>query len=326
MNRASHSATINSPADPLHSRDKSQVISPTAANFSVHAYGAPPHAWTLNIQAPNNVVVNNLGGAGPLNGSFAVGSFGGIGNAANQNQPNFMQLSNIATVGAQTVALRIDNTSLYKPYRPQVNRLNNFLIQVNMHPIQDFANAHDIYEIANLPAAVRPLIPAVVTAVEKRTGYTNQLNLFYSFFDQATGVPIELEEFAIVFGFDQDCRRHAAYVRESVMVSDFTSMMYRPGSEEQLDFIWSSTWEGLLPPSQVLPLMLAPSPFPRCTATLLAARQPLRRHAPRTRSPTGRGPRTVAQPYRPSRTGPAPSQATTMTSWPTYCLRGGGAR
>ena len=35
-----------------------------------------------------------------------------------------MQLSNIATVGAQTVALRIDNTSLYKPYRPQVNRLN----------------------------------------------------------------------------------------------------------------------------------------------------------------------------------------------------------
>ena len=135
----------------------------------------------------------------------AGSAVGGIGNAANQNQPNFMQLSNIATVGAQTVALRIDNTSLYKPYRPQVNRLNNFLIQVNVHPIQDFANAHDIYDITSLfPPAVRPLIPAAVTSVERRTGYTNHLDLFYSFFDQNTGAPIELEEFAIVFfDFDQ---------------------------------------------------------------------------------------------------------------------------
>lgn len=62
---------------------------------------------TLNLTAPDNVVINNLGGMGPFNGSFSIGPWGGIGNTAAVNQPNFIMLENVGEFMGQLGAKRM---------------------------------------------------------------------------------------------------------------------------------------------------------------------------------------------------------------------------
>ena len=173
----------------------------------------------LNLTEPDNVVVNNLGGMGPNNGSFARGSFGGIDNTAAHNQPNFIMLGNVGTFMGQQVALRIDNCSVYKPDRVQNNRkMFNYLMQVNLHPVQDFFNVDNPYDVlGGFPANVLALVPAALRNFELATKNSNQLSLFYSFFNQATGAPLELDEFMVAFyDFDQSwADGNKAYVRET---------------------------------------------------------------------------------------------------------------
>merc|ERR1719487_1042044 len=115
---------------------------------------------------------------GPYNGSFSftpstTTSFtlpnsltlnAAPNNLAANNQPNHMRLENLGVHNGKTIAMRVDNTSAYRPFRIQQNRkYNEFMLQVNLHPIQDYAGVDSPYDIVqNLPAPMRALVPMVV--------------------------------------------------------------------------------------------------------------------------------------------------------------------
>ena len=187
---------------------------------------------------------NNLGGLGPNNGTYcytratiSTPSYANCDPGNYQAHPNFIRLNDITvTSSGQRVAMRIDNTSDYKVAKPAMNDFNGFNFQINLQPLWNNTAGHPGDEDQPFKAdtggefgSLAPVINSFIEtalAIDLRAENSNVVSLFYSFFDQDTGLPIELEEFMISFyDFDQDHADGAnAYLRESMYVTNFTSM------------------------------------------------------------------------------------------------------
>ncbi|MDC0525462.1 hypothetical protein OAO87_00590 [bacterium] len=152
---------------------------------------------------------NNLGGMGPNNGTYcydlAFNVLGwytdktpcaGTGTGNYGHHPNFIRLNDVANLeGGQRIGMRIDNTSEYTVAKPAMNDFNGFLFQINLEPIYNVA--------AGQPGSFQPFesdlslatdFIETVLGISLRAENSNAVSLFFSFFDQNTGEPVELKE------------------------------------------------------------------------------------------------------------------------------------
>jgi hypothetical protein len=172
-----------------------------------------------------NRSVNNLGGLGPNNYSYCFtlstlsvpwfpspASCGSYADHTSQfvrgnygAQPNFIRLNDITVYNGSRIALRIDNTTEFMPAKPAMNDFNGLNFQLNLKPIYDVlatnASAWQPFLTSSgyapgtypgLDAIDNFLIHQVGTDLRAQNG--NAASLFFSFFDQDTGMPVELEE------------------------------------------------------------------------------------------------------------------------------------
>jgi hypothetical protein len=104
-------------------------------------------------------------------------------------------MNDVASVNGRRIAMRVDNASEYLPAKPAMNDFNGFNFQVNLQPIFNISAGHPgsyqpfksrIGEVASVVEAV------LSTSLNAEDG--NMVTLFFSFFDQATGAPEELDE------------------------------------------------------------------------------------------------------------------------------------
>merc|ERR1719478_772600 len=190
---------------------------------------------------------NNLGGLGPNNGTYcytratiSTPSYANCDPGNYQAHPNFIRLNDITvTSGGQRVAMRIDNTSDYKVAKPAMNDFNGFNFQINLQPLYDaFAAAPGSFQPFYSDYAFITNFVQSALQITLKAENCNSVSLFYSFFDQDTGMPVELDEFMISFyDFDQDHADGAkAYLRESMYVTNFTSMFLSAETSLEMDF------------------------------------------------------------------------------------------
>ena len=153
---------------------------------------------------------NNLGGMGPNNGLYCyrrggvtIPSYGTACDPGNyQSQPNFIRMNDVMSVDGARIAMRIDNSSEYKVAKPAMNDFNGFNFQINLQSLfnssagnpgsfQPFQRAQD--EAPTFwPVLTRYLND--VLDINLNAENSNQVSLFFSFFDQDTGAPVELDE------------------------------------------------------------------------------------------------------------------------------------
>jgi hypothetical protein len=114
--------------------------------------------------------------------------------------PNFIRLNDIAEFNGRRIALRIDNTTEFVPAAPAMNDFNGLNFQINLAPIYDIG--------ATDPSAFQPFMAdstdpigqamnhfiGSALDIDLRAQNANNVALFFSFFDQNTGEPVELEE------------------------------------------------------------------------------------------------------------------------------------
>lgn len=161
-----------------------------------------------------NRAANNLGGMGPNNGVYSyTAGFISIQPSQYQPHPNFIRMNDVTTMRGTRVAMRIDNTSEYKAAKPAMNDFNGFNFQVNLQPLYNTsagATPDDLdyqpFKSVGLTGAIGDRISNFITqglGITLQAENCNSVSLFYSFFDQDTGSPVELEE----------VRRHALCLR-----------------------------------------------------------------------------------------------------------------
>ena len=142
-------------------------------------------------------------------------------NSNYQAHPNFIRLNGVTTLtngdaSIRRVGLRIDNTTEYRAAKPAMNDFNGFNFQVNMQPIFDpyagipadanigFPGAYQPFKAHTGLMSQGPFVLDVDDAADKMFSVLlnvslaaenmNKVDLFYSFFDQDTGDPVELDE------------------------------------------------------------------------------------------------------------------------------------
>ena len=160
----------------------------------------------LNLDKQANdesVRQNNLGGVGPNNGKINPDRY----------DLNFILLDQVTTNrDGSSVSMRIDNTSVYRPWNPGQNSYHQAMFQINLQPIFDVTSTLQPFDFT---ADLQPLIAAIVREqlqaigildlVDLNASNTNSVGLFYSFFHTTTGLPVELEEVRA----RPTCQRHA---------------------------------------------------------------------------------------------------------------------
>jgi len=229
---------------------------------------------SINITTESNTA-NNLGGIGPLNGNHTFLSrtlwgdecqcgrpdcsvAGTTPVPADRNcpkHPNFINFERIGVYNGQDISLRIDNSTVYEPANPSVNFFNGAPFQLNMRPLYDynsgplpdtdpegqpFAPNHAMSSLG----ALAPLATAVFKSVLQtldinyRAENSNNVNLFFQFYYTDSGIPVELDECLMAFyDFDQDHADYErAYIRESMMVTDFDALVVSATTELELNF------------------------------------------------------------------------------------------
>lgn len=171
------------------------LFTPYGGFMDSHSLG--PSATAYHNIPLEDRPVNNLGGLGPNNGVYTTrfATPSDISPADYQAHPNFIRLNQISTFKGQNVSMRIDNCSEYVPARPSMNDFNGFNFQLNLRPLYNFT--------AGAPGSFQPFVAnSLIMAQFVREALQvnllaencNSVSLFYSFFDQDTGRPIELEE------------------------------------------------------------------------------------------------------------------------------------
>ena len=177
-------------------------------NMTHFAGTTPADYYGIPIE---NRAANNLGGMGPNNGTYryrrAVTSLPYYDAIAapdgNYNShPNFIRMNDVTSNGGRRVGLRVDNTSEYKGAKPAMNDFNGFNFQVNLAPIYDpyggdpaRSAAHDPFRDTSVPYG-NLINQFIESALKVNLGQenSNAVSLFYSFFHQDDGSPVELSE------------------------------------------------------------------------------------------------------------------------------------
>ena len=167
---------------------------------------------TLDVSDPRRLEVNNLGGLGP-----------------DADTPRFIRFREVSTQrDGKAVSLEIYNASEYRPANTLQNRFLTDLFQINLRPIFDPSGVEQPFR------AVLPINPPGISIDAKET---NQVCLFYRFVDDDHN-DVELEEFYVsFFDFDQDwADGDKAYVRESLLISDWTTMFVTNSTQLEMRF------------------------------------------------------------------------------------------
>ena len=186
------------------------------------------HFTALNLTRDQQTF-NNLGGMGPYNGDlvFLTSDAFGAGCADSSNDPadrlcdkhpNFINFDEVGTsVDGRRISMRIDNVTVYEPANPAVNFFNGDPYQINLRPIYDreagIYPENDTDHQAFTPQSVLASLGAsgfsaaaqesisgilrdalILMQFNWRAENSNSVNLFFQFYDTATGEPVELEE------------------------------------------------------------------------------------------------------------------------------------
>ena len=196
----------------------------------LHPAGDSIRTFTpLNLTAATQSA-NNLGGLGPYNGMIyylapvlygddcASAGRSGVASPVDRNcrkDPNFVNFVNVGMQNGRRISMRIDNSSVYEPANPTVNYFNGDPFQLNLRPLYDpSAGQHPTghvsqpFELASAAELGTLLGSAVlgniahglitnlvnVLGMNLRSENSNAVNLFFQFYDEDTGSPIELEE------------------------------------------------------------------------------------------------------------------------------------
>jgi hypothetical protein len=170
------------------------------------AYGGMEETFNQGYAGYNaiplaNRSANNLGQQGPNNyfycynrAGIAIPSFSNTCNSPQGNygaHPNFVRMNDVGHFDGKRIGMRIDNTTEYGAAKPAMTDFNGFNFQINLKPLHDISGVSQPFRtgITTLDSFVETLINTTLDAQDM-----NQVSLFYSFFDQDTGAPVELEE------------------------------------------------------------------------------------------------------------------------------------